>query len=163
MAETLKLVNNMLKFKEYIAEENKDVMLDVDSNMVTSNFDAINNDLDAVTTKPFQNAPIFLNAVRGTLERYGIALPASATQYFINLDAELVYMLGESPYHLYIVYNTNDDGWTDGYAQLLTADELSAVMNMSPEELVDRTQAEMQQRYLPARRDDDSGNTSEYA
>ena len=151
----------MLKFNEYLTEQ--DEFLDVDAKHVNSNADAINADLDKLTEKEYQNAPIFLAQLRGTLERYGILLPSSATPYFLNLSAEVVYLLGDSNFHLYVVYDTNDDGYVDGYAQLVSDSELQDLLNMNPGELLDDDSEEVEApKYLPARRDDDSGNTDEY-
>jgi hypothetical protein len=108
----------MLKFREFLKEENEDV-LDVDSRYLENNREALNADLDVLTTKPYQNAPIFLNQLRGTLERYGMILPPATTLQFLNLSAELVYSLGKTSYFLYIVFDTSDDGFVDGYAQVV--------------------------------------------
>jgi len=153
----------MLKFNEYLKEQ--DEVLDVDARHVNQNVVAINAELDALTEKEYQNAPIFLAQLRGALERFGILLPASATPYFLNLSAEVVYLLGESSFHLYIVYDTNDDGFVDGYAQLVSDSELQDLMNMDPSEVLgddDDDEEYERPRYLPARRDDDAGNTNEY-
>jgi len=151
----------MLKFNEFLNEQNE--VITVDTRHLENNADAINADLDKLTEKPYQNAPIFLAQLRGTLERYGMLIPATATPYFLNLNAEVIYVLGESKYHLYIVYDTNEHGFVDGYAQVVTADELNALIGMDPTELVNTVDdAIYKARYLPARRDDDSGNTSEY-
>lgn len=152
----------MLKFNEYLNEQ--DEVLDVDARYVTQNVDAINADLDKLTEKPYQNAPIFLAQLRGTLERYGILLPATATPYFLELGAEIVYTLGDSAQHLYIVYDTHDDGFVDGYAQVVTSDELSDLMNMDSEDLLDSDRESLPVRHSDwyRKRDDDSGDTSEY-
>jgi hypothetical protein len=77
----------MLKFNEYLKEENEDV-LDVDTRLLENNREALNNDLDVLTKKPYQNAPIFLSQLRGTLERYGMILPqeASTRMLFLRID-----------------------------------------------------------------------------
>ena len=153
----------MLKFNEYIKEQ-FDEMLDVDARNVEQNAESINADLDALTEKPYQNAPIFLNQLRGTLERYGIFLPASATPQFLDLGAELVYLLGESNLHLYVVYDTNDEGFVDGYAQIVSAEELKDLMSADSEDLLDKEDDEIEMRPSTwyAKRDDDAGNTDEY-
>lgn len=153
----------MLTFNKFLTEA-ADEVLDVDAAHVVGNFDAINADLDALTEKPYQNAPIFLNQLRGTLERYGILLPQSATPQFLDLGAELVYLLGDSDYNLYIVYDTNEDGFVDGYAQVVTADELSDLMSVESEDLLDKEDDEIEMRPSTwyAKRDDDSGNDDEY-
>ena len=153
----------MLKFNEYIKEQ-FDEMLDVDARNVEQNAESINADLDALTEKPYQNAPIFLNQLRGTLERYGILLPASVTSQFLDLGAELVYLLGESNLHLYVVYDTNDEGFVDGYAQIVSAEELKDLMSADSEDLLDKEDDEIEMRPSTwyAKRDDDSGNDNEY-
>jgi hypothetical protein len=153
----------MLKFNEYIIEQ-FDEMLDVDARNVEQNAEALNADLDALTEKPYQNAPIFLNQLRGTLERYGILLPVSATAQFLDLGAELVYLLGESNLHLYIVYDTNDEGFVDGYAQIVSAEELKDLMSADSEDLLDKEDDEIEMRPSTwyAKRDDDAGNSDEY-
>jgi len=128
----------MLKFNEYIKEQ-FDEMLDVEARTV-------------------------LNQLRGTLERYGILLPASATPQFLDLGAELVYLLGESNLHLYVVYDTNDEGFVDGYAQIVSAEELKDLMSADSEDLLDKEDDEIEMRPSTwyAKRDDDAGNTDEY-
>lgn len=153
----------MLKFSEFLKEEN-DVVLPVDANWIESNTERLNGELDALTEKPYQNAPIFLNQLRGTLERYGVLLPQSATMHFLNLGAELVYKLGESALHLYIVYDTNDDGYVDGYAQLVNADELKDLLKMDSEDVLNSDRDPLPVRHSDwyRKRDDDAGNTNEY-
>lgn len=153
----------MLTFNKFITEAAEET-LDVDAKHVQGNFDAINADLDALTEKPYQNAPIFLNQLRGTLERYGILLPQSATQQFLDLGAELDYLLGESGLHLYVVYDTNEDGFVDGYAQIVTPEELRSLMTMDSEDLLDsdREPITMRPSTWYAKRDDDAGNSDEY-
>jgi hypothetical protein len=150
----------MLKFNTFLKEQ--DESLDIDSRHVNNNVDNINAALDELTEKPYQNAPIFLAQLRGALERFGILLPSTATKYFLDLSAEVVYLLGDSLYQLYIVYDTNDEGFVDGYAQLVDNSELQDLLNMNPEDLLDDEDEVPTIKYPPARRDDDSGNTSEY-
>jgi hypothetical protein len=151
----------MLKFNEYLKEENEDV-LDVDTRLLENNREALNNDLDVLTKKPYQNAPIFLSQLRGTLERYGMILPQEATPNFLNLSAELVYSLGDSPYFLYIVFDTADDGFVDGYAQVVDEDELRDLAAMDKDEMLDHSPVAMRPSTWYAKRDDDSGNSDEY-
>jgi hypothetical protein len=152
----------MLKFNEFLNEE-YDEMLEVDATHLLNNIEAINAKLDNITEKPYQNAPIFLTQLRGALEIYGVLLPASATANFLNLDAELVYMLSGSDHYLYIIYNTRDDGFVDGYAQVVDSSELNDLMAMDSSELLKNTPLPQKPWIPPARKDDDSGNTSEYA
>ena len=89
----------MQTFNEFLNEAFDDI-IQVDARYLEQNMDKINSDLDALTDKPYQNAPIFLNQLRGVTQQYGFPLPQSATNNFLDLGAELVYMLGESNYHL---------------------------------------------------------------
>jgi hypothetical protein len=152
----------MLKFNEYL-EEQHDEMMEVDSKHLQENLDKINAHLDLITEKPYQNAPIFLAQLRGVFELYGIVLPASATVNFLNLDAELVYLLSNSDHYLYIIYNTRDDGYVDGYAQIVDDAELQDLIAMDPADLLQSQPLPQKPFVPPARKDDDSGNTSEYA
>lgn len=152
----------MLKFKEYLKEA-YDEVLPIDAKWLEENMDKINAELDTLTLKPYQNAPIFLNQLRGLLERYGTTLPASATPHFLNLSAELIYALGDSGLNLYIVYDTNDDSFVDGYAQIVNNDELNDLTSMDSEEILgDREKLEMRPSTWYAKRDDDAGNSDEY-
>ena len=152
----------MLKFNEFLNEEFGE-LITVDSRYLEENMDTINADLDALTEKPYQNAPIFLAQLRGVTEKYGMPLPQSATNNFLDLGAELVYMLGETDYHLYVVYDTNEDGFVDGYAQVVSNDELQDLLNMDSEEVLgDREEITMRPSTWYAKRDDDSGDDSEY-
>lgn len=152
----------MLKFNEFLSEE-FDQLIQVDARYLEQNLDAVNAELDALTEKPYQNAPIFLNQLRGITEKFGFPLPQSATNNFLDLGAELVYMLGDSNYHLYIVYDTGEDGFVDGYAQVVSDDELQDLLSMDSEEVLDDRE-EMPVRHSDwyRKRDDDAGNTNEY-
>lgn len=153
----------MLNFKQFINEEVDDV-IDTDERRLENNLDAFNDELDALTEKPYQNAPVFLAQLRGVCERYGIQIPQSATPEFLNLGAELVYSLGNSGQHLYIVYDTHDvDGFVDGYAQVVNGDELKDLMGMSAEDLVGEREAlTMRPSTWYKSREDDGGNSDEY-
>jgi len=152
----------MLKFKQFINEE-VDGDIDTDSRRLSENMDALNDELETLTLKPYQNAPVFLSQLRGVCERYGIQIPQSATSEFMNLGAELAYSLGTSGFYLYIVYDTHDeDGFVDGYAQVVSDDELQDLMGMSAEDLVGEREALMVQSNTYRKRDDDAGNSDEY-
>ena len=153
----------MLNFKQYINEQ-VDNVIDTDERRLENNLDAFNDELDTLTDKPYQNAPVFLAQLRGVCERHGIQIPQSATTEFLNLGAELVYSLGTSGKYLYIVFDTNDaDGFVDGYAQVVSSDELDDLMGMTGEELAaEREAITMRPSTWYAKRDDDSGNDSEY-
>lgn len=153
----------MIKFNEFLTEAT-DAVIDIDSRWLENNVDALNAELDLLTEKPYQNAPIMLAQLRGCLERYGMLLPQSATPQFLNLSAEIAYSLGDSAYNLYIVYDTNEDAFVDGYAQIVTDDELNDLMNMDFEDILntDREMIKMRPSTWYASREDDSGNTAEY-
>jgi hypothetical protein len=153
----------MLKFNEFIVED-FDEVIPVDATNLASNLDKINCELDVLTEKPYQNAPIFLSQLRSYLERYSILLPQEVTKHFLNLSAELSYALGESDHYLYIVYDTNDDAFVDGYAQVVSAEELEDLFNMDSDELLgmDRDPITMRPSTWYAKRDDDAGNSDEY-
>ena len=154
----------MLKFKEFINEDIVPEKIGVDARHLENNFDTVNSELDVLTAKPYQNAPIFLNQLRGALERLGMLIPASATNYFLNLSAEIAYSLGDTDKYLYIVYDTNDDGYVDGYAQLVTADELNDLMGTGGKDVLnkDRNMIAVQHSDWYRKRDDDAGNSNEY-
>jgi hypothetical protein len=156
----------MLKFKDFLSEEHDagPVHIEVDDHYLENNVEALNNDFDRLTEKPYQNAPIFLNQLRGTLERYGMMIPAGSTKHFLNLEAELVFTLGKADRFLYVVYNTNDDGYVDGYAQVVDREELNDLMEMDVDDLVnsERDAIKMRASTWYAKRDDDAGNSDEY-
>lgn len=156
----------MLKFKEYLKEDldSAPVHIDVDDRYLENNAEALNNEFDRLTEKPYQNAPIFLNQLRGTLERYGMMIPAVSTKHFLNLEAELVFTLGKTDRFLYVVYNTNDDGYVDGYVQVVNREELNDLMKMDVDDLVnsERDAIKMRASTWYAKRDDDAGNSDEY-
>lgn len=158
----------MLRFKDYITEEHTaEVHLDnVEPSLVLSHIDKANEDLDKVTEEPFVNSALFVNAARGTLERYGIVLPAHSHMQQLALEAEYVYAIGDSGHFVYMVHNLNPEGFVEGYAQIVDADELQDLKSMNDdwdenEFVPDAT--ENPRRLPPAARDDDSGNTDEYA
>ena len=151
----------MRNFREYISEAYAGI--NVDARFIEQNFDQINSELEALTEKPYQNAPVFLAQLRGVGDRYGISFPATMTKEFLNLDAEVVYSLGTTGYYFYAVYDTDPDGTVLGYAQIVTSDELSELVNSDTTELLSRETMERKPWIPPARRDDDSGNDSEYA
>lgn len=152
----------MLKFSEFLKEETEDVIQTDDAHLL-SNQDALNSELDNLTEKPYQNAPIFLAQLRGVLERYGINLPQTATPNFLDLSAELAYALGDSGLYLYIVYDTNEDAYVDGYAQIVTSEELGDLASM-PGDLLNTNRNLIAVRHSDwyRKRDDDAGNSDEY-
>lgn len=157
----------MQNFKQFINEEHVDQLhIEVDSKLLENNKDSINADFDRLTSAPYQNAMTFYNQLRGTLERYGMIVPPSATKYFLNFDAELSFTLGDSELNLYVVFNTHKHGKVDGYAQVVNDEELMHLMNseeddseMEDEDYEDEEES-ITQKY--AKRDDDAGNTGEY-
>lgn len=153
----------MLRFTEFLKEETQEVdVLTVDARYLENNLASLNNDLENLTAKPYQKATIFLNQLNGTLQRYGMILPPTASPNFFGASAELVYGLGDTPYFLYIVFNTNDDTFIDGYAQVVTSDELQDLVNMDKAEMFNRAPMALRPTTWYAKKDDDSGNTSEY-
>ena len=150
----------MLKFNEFLKEETEDV-IETDARHLEQNVAALNSELDALTEKPYQNAPLMLTQLRGVLERYGINLPQKATVNFMDLSAEIAYALGDSPYYLYAIYDTNDDGYVDGYAQVVDSDELE-VLASSEVLNTDRNLIAVRHSDWYRKRDDDSGDDSEY-
>jgi hypothetical protein len=153
----------MLKFNEFLNEQ-FDQVLPVDERHLEHNIDAINMELDRLTEKPYQNAPIFLAQLRGALERYAVLIPQEATKHFLNLGAELAYKLGDLEQYLYIVFDTNEDSFVDGYAQIVTSEELDDLFDMDSREILgmDRNPIDIRPSTWYARRDDDSGNSDEY-
>lgn len=151
----------MLSFKQFISEEE---VIGVDSKHLAGNRDAINADLEVLTAKPYQNAAIFLTQLRGCMERYGILLPQSLTKNFMDLSSEQVYQLGDSGEYFYAVYDTNDDGFVDAYAQIVDNEELKDLKGMDAEEIVNSNRNPIQTRKSTwyAGREDDGGNTNEY-
>jgi hypothetical protein len=167
----------MQNFKDFINEEHTEPnYIEVDSRMIEHNKDAINADFDRLTAQPYTNAVVFFNQVRGTLERYGMIVPQTATRHFLNFDGEFAFKLGESPFNLYIVFNTHKNAYVDGYAQIVDDEELDALMSSDfgddeaqdeSDEVKDEEEDDMSDEMDVAekyrkRRDDDSGNTSEY-
>jgi len=154
----------MLKFKEFLNEEVDSESIPIDARYLENNLAKLNDDLDTLTAKPYQNAPILLAQMRGCLERYGMILPATATDQFLNLGAEVAYSLGESGLYLYIVYDTNDDGYVDGYAQVVNSDELSDLLDLQGAGVLNKDRPMIAVRHSDwyRKRDDDAGNTSEY-
>jgi hypothetical protein len=159
---------SILKFKEFLNEQ-EELVIDVQPDVALQNLDGLNSDLDGVTENPFMNSAIFMNAVRGTLERYGILLPPSYVVPTLSAEAETVYTLGESGYYLYMCHNQNKDSLIEGYAQVVDEDELNDLVDMdklaAEEDELENEYSTRKTRnpYPAARRDDDSGNDSEYA
>jgi len=157
----------MLSFNEFIKEEER-VVLDIDlKKSPLGDIDKINADLDAVTLNPFVNSALFVNAVRGTLERYGIVLPAHSNLQQLSLEGETVYQLGESGQYIYMVHNLNPEGEVEAWAQFVDGEELEDLTSLDSDEndvdVLDNTGPTEWMKYPKARRDDDSGNTAEYA
>jgi hypothetical protein len=161
----------MLKFSEFLKEEEGDVNATIEVSNVDytlSNIDKANEDLDAVTLNPYVNSAMFVNSVRGTLERYGIILPAHSNMQQLSLEGEWVYALGDSGHYIYMVHNLDDEGSVEGYAQIVDSEELEDLKALQGDD--DSTAVEPDDsgpsewmKYPKARRDDDSGDTAEYA
>lgn len=154
----------MLKFKDFLSEETH-VVIDGHPDLALMSIDKVNEDLDAVTLQPFVNSALFVNAVRGTLERYGIVLPAHSNMQQLSMESEVVYSLGDSGFYVYMVHNLNPDGYVEGYASIVDEEELGDLAALGGEvDAEEFEQPEPPKPFIPpARRDDDSGNTAEYA
>jgi hypothetical protein len=160
----------MISFREFIKESTEHVQIDIDLNKgPLGQIEKANEDLDAVTANPYVNSAMFVNSVRGTLERYGILLPAHANMQQLSLEGEYVYALGNSGQYVYMVHNLNPEGNVEGYAQIVGQDDLDDLLSLTTDENdVDEPENKNQEpsewmKYPKARRDDDSGNTNEYA
>jgi hypothetical protein len=154
----------MLRFKEFL-NEGEQVHIDIDPEFALTQVDKINEDLEAVTAKSFVNSALFINAVRGTLERYGIVLPAYSNMQQLSLEGETTYTLNNTEYSVYMVWNLDEDHGVEGYATLANEEELAdlASLNDDDEDDVEESPPTPRHRLPPAARDDDSGNTNEYA
>lgn len=153
----------MKRFKEYLNEK-VHVEIDVDSNTWLPQLAKANEDLEKVTLEPFVNSAIFTNAVRGTLERYGIVLPAHSNMQQLSMESEVVYILGDTGYFVYMVHNLSPTGHVEGYAQIVNEDELDDLdaPHSNEEEVPEEPEPVRKPWIPPARRDDDSGNNDEY-
>lgn len=131
----------MQTFKEFLNEQETTLITDApDKNLLEENLDVLNNDLDAVTDKPFVNNLVFVNAVRGTLERYGIKLPAGYESFAMSIEAESVYSMdNDSGYYLYMVFNLNPDGYVEGYAQIVDEDDLQDLLSIDSEDVTEKS------------------------
>jgi hypothetical protein len=159
----------MLGFKQYL-EEKHNVTIDIkaDSGWL-KRIPEINADLAKVTAKPFLNSPLFVNACRGTLERYGILLPAFQAVQQVTMELDVVYALGESGYYIHMVHNMDCNGNVDGHCKILTQAELDS---LAGQELIPDEEegccddpagdAIQRMRRQVRRTNDDSGNDDEY-
>lgn len=152
----------MLKFSEYFAEQ--DGTLEIEKEQLEGQLDYLNADLDKITEKPFQNPVVFLNAVRGTVERYSLLIP-SMGHALLSSDAEIVFKLGDSGKFLYIVYDVNDYGFIEGYAQVVTNDELKDLTKLDSEDWMSNKPPYVPKKTPYAGRGDadDSGDNADYA
>lgn len=157
----------MLRFKEFVTED-ATVVIDIQPDLALSHIDKANEDLEEVTKMPFVNSALFVNAVRGTLERYGIVLPAHSNMQQLSLEGEVVYQLGNSGHYVYMVHNLDPDGGIEGYASIVDEEELHDLSGLDfdndegMDEPKDNTEPSEWMKYPKARRDDDSGNNDEY-
>ena len=159
----------MLGFKQYL-EEKHNVTIDIkaDSGWL-KRVEEINADLAKVTARPFLNSPLFVNACRGTLERYGILLPSYQAVQQVSMELDVVYALGESGYYVHMVHNLDCNGNVDGHCKILTQAELD---DIAGEELIPdedegccddpASDAIQRMRRQVRRTNDDSGNNDEY-
>lgn len=160
----------MLGFKQYL-EEKHNVTIDIQSDSGwLKRVHEINADLAKVTARPFLNSPLFVNACRGTLERYGILLPSYQAVQQVSMELDVVYALGDSGYFVHMVHNLDRDGNVDGHCKVITQAELDT---LAGEELVSDEEdcgcghqnpndAVVRMRKQVRRTNDDSGNDGEY-
>lgn len=158
---TDRITQPMLKFKEFITEE-EDLVIDEVPEQLLTQIDTINDELEQVTEQPFLNSAIFFNLIRNTMERFGIILPPGYEMPMLSMDSETAYMLGDSGYYLYVVHNTEIDA-VMGYAQIVDKTDLDDLMSSFSTDDDDEVVLNQTRRYPAARRDDDSGNSGEYA
>lgn len=159
----------MLGFKEYL-EEKHNVTIDIQSDSGwLKRVPEINADLAKVTAKPFLNSPLFVNACRGTLERYGILLPAFQAVQQVTMELDVVYALGDSGWFIHMVHNMDCNGNVDGHCKVITQSELDSIAGaeLIPDEeegcCVDPAGDAVQRMRKQVRRtNDDSGNDGEY-
>ena len=150
-----------------VIEEVSSIPLSVgdNNNLTMINLENVNGELDKVTEDPFVNSILFVNAVRGTLERFGIVLPPPVNMTMIELESEMVFEIPNTSHYVYMTHNLDLDGHVEGYAQIVTEDELNDLMDLDYDEDDDDVSPNMapERRWIPpARRDDDSGNNNEY-
>lgn len=158
---TERIIQPMLKFKEFITEQ-EDLVIDNVPEQLLAQIDAINDELDEITADPFINSAIFFNLIRNTLERFGVIIPPGYEMPMLSTDSETAYALGDSGYYIYIVHNT-EVGAVIGYAQIVDKADLDDLMSSFATD-EDAPEIYMKKPWIPpARRDDDSGNTDEYA
>jgi hypothetical protein len=160
----------MLTFKQFL-EEKTEVFIDIKSDSGwLKRVPEINKDLANVLAKPFQNSAVFVNAARGTLERYGILLPAFQAVQQLAMELDVMYALGNSGYYVHIVHNLDCNGFVDGHCKILTQAEKN---ELEPEELIpdeeegccdkeNPVDAINRMRRQVRRTNDDSGNDDEY-
>lgn len=156
----------MLKFKEFLNEEEQ-LVIDAPTDLAEVRLDDLNDALEAVTADPFVNSAVFMNAVRGTLERFGIILPPNYVTPMLSAEAETVYRLGESGLFVYIAHNLND-GLVEGYAQVVNEEDLEDLQSLrgEPEEDNGEDYDVLKYPQIPADRKKasmDSGNSDEYS
>lgn len=157
----------MLGFKQYL-EEKHNVTIDIQSDSGwLKRVHEINADLAKVTARPFLNSPLFVNACRGTLERYGILLPSYQAVQQVSMELDVVYALGDSGYFVHMVHNLDCNGNVDGHCKVITQAELDTIGELIPDEeegccdnpaVNDVNRMRRQVR----RSNDDSGNDGEY-
>lgn len=153
------MIHPMLKFKEFIAEQ-EDMVIDDVPEQLLAQIDTINAELDQITEQPFLNSAIFFNLIRNTLERFGIVIPPGYEMPMLSIDSESAYALGDSGYYIYIVHNT-EVGAVIGYAQIVNKQDLDELMTSFSND--EGTEVHLNKPWIPpARRDDDSGNNNEY-
>jgi hypothetical protein len=83
----------------------------------------------------------------------------------LALEGEYIYALGDSGQYVYMVHNLDDNGSVEGYANIVDGDELEDLKELNDDEPTEDVEPQVSNwaKYPKARRDDDSGNTNEYA
>lgn len=120
----------MRKFKEYITES-EEIVIDTTADLAIASIEKVNDDLDAVTDTTFLNSSLFVNAVRGTLERFGILLPPFSNMQQLAMEGETVYTLGETGYFVYMVHNLDPNGFVEGFASIVDHEDLNDLAHLS--------------------------------
>ena len=127
-----------------------------------SDSELINNDLDIVLSGKFANEYIIFDTIRGTLERYGIKLPAM--QSTGESPSTTIFEFDGIEAYLFIATKKDVNGHYDAYAQIVDEDELEDMedMDISTEPLPNHAHATSEFLRRNRHCSDDSGNSDEY-
>lgn len=124
----------MLTYKEFLDKKETLAIPNIDPELLQNRLETINSALDSVTDTQFVNSSIFTNAVRGTLERYGILIPKGYESAMLSSTSETEYELTGTGHYLYVAHNMNDAGYVEGFAQIVSQDELDTLESMNDDE-----------------------------